>query len=57
MNFYIPNGCFDAYEVKVNKDIFKYQGNVKQVPKSKLKSQMSFSRASSKLCLQKRSRF
>ena len=19
----IPNGCFDAYEVKVNKDIFK----------------------------------
>ena len=21
----IPNGCFDAYEVKVNKDISKYQ--------------------------------
>ena len=21
----LPNGCFDAYEVKVNKDIFKYQ--------------------------------
>ena len=20
----IPNGCFDAYEVKVNKDIFTY---------------------------------
>ena len=25
----IPNGCFDAYEVKVNKDIFKYQETVK----------------------------
>ena len=22
---YIPNGCFDAYEVKVNKGIFYYQ--------------------------------
>ena len=22
--WFIPNGCFDAYEVKVNKDIFKY---------------------------------
>ena len=27
----IPNGCFDAYEVKVNKDIFKYQEKVKLV--------------------------
>ena len=25
----IPNGCFNAYEVKVNKDIFKYQEKVK----------------------------
>ena len=25
----IPNGYFDAYEVKVNKDIFKYQEKVK----------------------------
>ena len=24
----IPNGCFDAYEVKVNKDIFQYQEKV-----------------------------
>ena len=23
-----PNGCFDAYKVKVNKDIFKYQEKV-----------------------------
>ena len=28
---YIPNGCFDAYEVKVNKDICKYQEKVKLV--------------------------
>ena len=28
---YIPNGCFDAYEVKVNKDIFKYQEKVKLI--------------------------
>ena len=28
---FIPNGCFDAYEVKVNKDIFKYQEQVKLV--------------------------
>ena len=27
----IPNGCFDAYEVKVNKDIFKYQEKVKLI--------------------------
>ena len=26
---FIPNGCFDAYEVKVNKDISKYQEKVK----------------------------
>ena len=25
----IPNGCLDAYEVKVNKDTFKYQAKVK----------------------------
>ena len=31
MRFIIPNGCFDAYEVKVNKDIFKYQEKVKLV--------------------------
>ena len=24
----IPNGCLDAYEVKVNIDIFKYQEKV-----------------------------
>ena len=28
---HIPNGCFDAYEVKVNKDIFKYQEKVKLI--------------------------
>ena len=28
---YIPNGCFDAYEVKVNKDISKYQEKVKLI--------------------------
>ena len=27
----IPNGCFDAYEVKVNKDISKYQEMVKLI--------------------------
>ena len=27
----IPNGCFDAYEVKVNKDISKYQEKVKLI--------------------------
>ena len=27
----IPNGCFDAYDVKVNKDIFKYQEKVKLI--------------------------
>ena len=26
---FIPNGCLDAYEVKVNIDIVKYQENVK----------------------------
>ena len=26
---YIPNGCLDAYEVKVNIDICKYQDKVK----------------------------
>ena len=26
-----PNGCLDAYEVKVNIDIFKYQEKVKLV--------------------------
>ena len=25
IKFLIPNGTFDAYEVKVNKDIFQYQ--------------------------------
>ena len=29
--FDIPNGCFDAYEVKVNRDIFKYQEKVKLI--------------------------
>ena len=29
--FLIPNGCLDAYEVKVKKDIFKYQENVKLI--------------------------
>ena len=24
----IPDGCLDAYEVKVNKDTFKYQAKV-----------------------------
>ena len=28
---HIPNGCFDAYEVKVNKDIFQYQEKVKLI--------------------------
>ena len=28
---FIPNGCFDAYEVKVNQDIFKYQEKVKLI--------------------------
>ena len=27
----IPNGCFDAYEVKINKDIFKHQEKVKLI--------------------------
>ena len=27
----IPNGCFDGYEVKVNKDIFQYQEKVKLI--------------------------
>ena len=27
----IPNGCLDAYEVKVNIDIFKYQEEVKLI--------------------------
>ena len=27
----IPNGCLDAYEVKVNIDIFKYQEKVKLI--------------------------
>ena len=27
----IPNGWFDAYEVKVNKDIFQYQEKVKLI--------------------------
>ena len=27
----IPNGYFDAYEVKLNKDIFKYQEKVKLI--------------------------
>ena len=29
--FSIPNGCFDAYEVKVNNDISKYQEKVKLI--------------------------
>ena len=29
--FVIPNGCLDAYEVKVNIDIFKYQEKVKLI--------------------------
>ena len=28
---YIPNGCLDAYEVKGNIDIFKYQEKVKPI--------------------------
>ena len=28
---YIPNGCLDAYEVKVNIYIFKYQEKVKLI--------------------------
>ena len=28
---HIPNGCLDAYEVKVNIDIFKYQEQVKLI--------------------------
>ena len=31
MSSNIPNGCFDAYEAKVNKGIFKYQEKVKLV--------------------------
>ena len=31
VGFTIPNGCFDAYEVKVNKDIFKYHEKVKLI--------------------------
>ena len=31
MGSYIPNGCLDAYEVKVNIDIFKYQEKVKLI--------------------------
>ena len=27
----IPNGCFDDYEVKINRDIFKYQEKVKLI--------------------------
>ena len=27
----IPNGCLDAYEVNVNKDILKYQEKVKLI--------------------------
>ena len=27
----IPNGCLDAYEVKVNIDIFKYQEKAKLI--------------------------
>ena len=27
----IPNGCFDAYEVKVNEHIFYYQEKVKLI--------------------------
>ena len=29
--FLLPNGCFDAYEVKVNKGIFKYKEKVKLI--------------------------
>ena len=28
---FIPNGCLDAYEVKVNIDIFKYQEKIKLI--------------------------
>ena len=28
---YIPNGCLDAYEVRVNIDISKYQEKVKLI--------------------------
>ena len=28
---FIPNGCLDAYEVKVNRDNFKYQEKVKLI--------------------------
>ena len=30
-NAYIPEGCMDAYEVKVKIDIFKYQEKVKLI--------------------------
>ena len=29
VDFIIPYGCLDAYEVKVNKDTSKYQAKVK----------------------------
>ena len=28
---YIPNGCLDAYEVKLDLDIFQYQEKVKPI--------------------------
>ena len=31
LDLIIPNGCLDAYEVKVNIDIFKYQEKVKLI--------------------------
>ena len=31
MTLIIPNGCLDAYEVKVDIDIFKYQEKVRLI--------------------------
>ena len=31
LGIHIPNGCLDAYEVKLNIDIFKYQETVKLI--------------------------
>ena len=40
----IPNGCFNAYELKVNKDIFLYQEKVKLIYNSRefLNSSMAY---------------
>ena len=42
--FYIPNRCFDAYELKVNKDTFKHQVKTDlSIPKIDFKSLKSCS--------------